>query len=162
MNVVIVHDSISGNGKHLADILNGEFQAAGDSVLVGHVNEVEAASVAAAKPDLVVVGAAIRAFHTSPNSKRWLAGLGRALSSADTHIGHAAAFVTHALPVKAAEGWGRRFLRKLGRVKNIGEVYPEWFSGKVAGQNGPLEAGVEERFAQIAGILRSWTLGKSG
>lgn len=156
MKVAIVHDSQAGNGEKLAMAMKEGFEAWGASVILGHVDRLDPKEVAASKPDLLVVGAAIRAFHTSPSSKKWLSGLGSELKKAGATIGHAAAFVTHGLSKEKANGWGKRFRRKVEKANGIQAVYPDWLSGKVMGQEGPLEDGAEERFRKHADELRDW------
>jgi flavodoxin len=156
MTVAIVHDSKAGNGEKLANAMKEAFEAAGSEVVLGHVETLAPTEVADAQPELLVVGAAIRAFHTSPSSKKWLAGLGTALKKSGKTIGHAAAFVTHGLPRDKAEGWGKRFRKKVQRTSGVSDVYPAWLSGKVMGQDGPLEDGAEEAFRNHATALLEW------
>lgn len=156
MKVAIVHDSNAGNGEKLANAMKEQFEAAGASVSIGHVTKVAPADIVAQNPDILVVGAAIRAFNTSPTSKKWLKGLGRALKTNGTTIEHGAAFVTHGLPKEKANGWGNRFRKRLERVRGLANVYPEWLSGKVMGQTGPLEDGAEDAFRAHADRLLSW------
>jgi flavodoxin len=156
MKVAIVHDSQAGNGEKLATAMKEGFEAAGATVIVGHVEKLDPKEVADANPDLLVVGAAIRAFHTSPSSKKWLSGLDRALKDSGKTVGHAAAFVTHGLPKDKANGWGKRFRRKVEKVPGVQAVYADWLSGKVMGQTGPLEDGAEEAFRAHADTLLGW------
>ncbi len=159
MNVTIVHDSQAGNGEKLSLAMAKAFEIDGNVVTVGHVTSIDAATVASTPPNLLVVGAAIRAFRTSPATKTWLAKLGRRLHDEGKLIPCAAVFVTHALPVKGANGWGRRFLKHVGRIKGIGRLYPEWLSGRVLGANGPLEDGAEQAFEAHAATLAYWASG---
>lgn len=156
MNVTIVHDSQAGNGEKLALAMARAFETDGNVVTVGHVNNLDAGAAAASPPNLLVVGAAIRAFRTSPTTKAWLAKLDRRLQDEGKLIPCAAVFVTHGLPVKAANGWGRRFLKRVGRIKGIGRLYPEWLSGRVVAQSGPLEDGAEQTFEAHAATLAHW------
>jgi hypothetical protein len=135
------------------------FEAAGATVTVGHVTETDPARVVAEEPDILVVGAAVRAFMTSNTPKRWIRGLGRSLGTAKKTIDHAAVFVTHGLSTEKADGWGQRFQKRLERVSRVRNVYPEWLSGRVVEQLGPLEEGAEERFRNHARTLMSWRNG---
>jgi menaquinone-dependent protoporphyrinogen IX oxidase len=156
MKVAILHDSQAGNGERLAETMKEAFEGAGASVTMGHVKSVSPESVAKENPDLLIVGAAIRAFHTSTTSKQWLKRLGDALRATDNTIGHAAAFVTHGLPKDKANGWGKRFRKRLEKVRGLTEVYPEWLSGRVVEQMGPLEDGAEDAFRGHARTLMEW------
>jgi menaquinone-dependent protoporphyrinogen IX oxidase len=156
MRIAILHDSQAGNGEHLATIMQETFEQAGAEVTVGHVTGLAPESVAAEQPDLLVIGAAIRKFRTSPTSKRWLKHLDKALRAKGARIAHGAAFVTHGLPDKAAQGWGTRFRSRLERTPAISEVYAEWLSAKVVAPQGPLEDGTEERFREHARQLLAW------
>lgn len=156
MKVCIVHDSQAGNGEQIASALRQSLEADGHSVSVGHVSTTDPAGLVSDPPDLLVVGAAIRAFTTSPATKRWLRGLGRALTRGDGAIPHAAVFLTHGLPLDKASGWGERLLARAERTRGIGSVYPRWLSGQVVEQLGPLEDGTLERFAGHARELAAW------
>lgn len=156
MKIAILHDSQAGNGEKLAETMKARFEEAGAEVTMGHVTKIEASAVAAESPDLLVVGAAIRAFHTSPTSKKWLKDLSAALKAREDTIGHGAVFVTHGLPKGKAEGWGNRFRKRLARLPRVENVYPQWLSGRVTGQSGPLEEGTEERFRRYAEELMEW------
>jgi flavodoxin len=156
MRIAILHDSQAGNGEKLAQTMKSAFEEQGAEVTLGHVKELAPETVVAEAPDLLVLGAAIRAFHTSPPSKKWLKGFDAALKAKGTTVPAAAAFITHGLPVKAANGWGNRFRRRLERAGGISKVYPEWLSGRVVGQQGPLEDGAEERFREHARKLFEW------
>ena len=157
MKVAILHDSQAGNGERLAQAMKEAFEGAGVSVTMGHVNSVSPESIAKEAPDLLIVGAAIRAFHTSTTSKRWLKSLAGALRTTGGTISHGAAFVTHGLPKDKANGWGNRFRKRLEKVRGLTEVYPEWLSGRVVEQMGPLEDGAEDAFRDHARALMEWT-----
>jgi menaquinone-dependent protoporphyrinogen IX oxidase len=156
MKIAIVHDSQAGNGEKLAEVMKAQLERSGNTVSVGHVEKTNPDTVAAEHPDLLIVGAAIRAFHTSGSSKEWMKALSKALESRGATIGHAAAFVTHGLPTDKANFWGRRFRKRLERVAGVDAVYPEWLSGKVDGQMGPLAEGSEDKFRAHADELRKW------
>jgi menaquinone-dependent protoporphyrinogen IX oxidase len=156
VKVAIVHDSQAGNGERLAHTMREAFEASGATVTVGHVKDIDPESIVAEEPDLLVVGAAIRAFMTSRTSKRWIRGLSRSLQATKSTVRHAAVFVTHGLPVDKAAGWGRRFRKRLDRMPRVEKVYPDWLSGRVVGQLGPLQDGAEETFRDHAEKLLEW------
>ena len=137
MNITIIHDSQIGNGKKLAEKLAAEFESRGARVVVGHRTELTPEQVAANPPDLIVVGAAVRAFVTSPPTKQWISALGTALKNRDAKIPHAAVFLTHVMPDALVEGRIRRLKRSLSGVEGIGEVYSDWLSGQVQKIPGP-------------------------
>ena len=159
MKIAILHDSRAGNGARLAAVMKDAFEAAGAEVSVGHVAEISAESVAEMQPNLLVLGAAIRKFRTSPASKRWLSQLDRALRMRNAAIARAATFVTHGLPDGAARGWGLRFLRRIERARTVSAVYPVWLSARVVAPGGPFEDGTEDRFRGHAVELLEWTKG---
>ncbi len=74
MKVWIVHDSKFGNGKSLAEAMGGVFQQRVE-VGIGHIKKVTPHEVATEKPDLIVIGTAVRMFSTSFASKLWIRGL---------------------------------------------------------------------------------------
>ena len=153
MKVVIVHDSKLGNGSQIAEAMQRTIEAAGHEVSLGHVNELDPSTAAAEKPDLVIVGAAVRAFMVSPATKKWLRGLKRALKQADHTVDAGAVFLTHGLPKNTADRWGTRLRRRMEKVHSIRSVYPDWLSGRVVGQEGPLEEGTLKRFEEQAKSL---------
>jgi len=161
MNVYIIHDSQKGNGKRLAERLASEFEPRGARVVVGHRTELSPDHVAAQSPDLLVVGAAVRKFMTSPPVKKWIARLAGELKRQSASIPHAAVFLTHAMPDKAVEGRVSRLQRSLSQVEGIGEVYPEWLSGQVKAIPGPFVDGTLEKAAAFAGNLFDWAQPKA-
>ena len=156
MNVYIVHDSQKGNGKRLAEKLASVLEARGSQVVVGHRTELTPAQVAANAPDLLIVGAAVRAFVTSPPVKQWLSRLGAQLKRQKADVPHAAVFLTHAMPDAAVEGRARRLQRSLSRTAGVGEVYSEWLSGRVQNIPGPFVDGTLDRAATFADGLFAW------
>jgi len=149
MKIWIVHDSKSGNGKSLAETLGEVFRQKAD-VGIEHIKKVTPQKVANDRPDLIVVGTAIRAFSSSFASKIWIRGLKKQLRKANHVIPLGVVFVTHAMPKKMVEFWGKRFHKILDRGIAIAEVYPEWLSGRVIDTEGPLEDGTAENFTHIA------------
>ena len=162
MNVCIIHDSQKGNGKRLAERLASEFESHGAKAVVGHRTELTPEHVAAQSPELLVVGAAVRKFVTSPPVKKWIARLAGELKRHKGKIPHAAVFLTHAMPDKAVEGRVKRLQRSLSQAEGIGEVYPEWLSGQVKAIPGPFVDGTLEKAATFAESLFSWAKPKSG
>jgi hypothetical protein len=156
MNISIVHDSQIRNGRELAEKLASEFESLGAQVVVGHRTELSPEKVAANPPDLLIVGAAVRAFVTSPPTKQWIARLGAELKNHSAKITHAAVFLTHVMPDAMVEGRVGRLLRSLSRVEGIGEVHSEWLSGQVQKIPGPFVDGVFDKAATFAGDLVKW------
>lgn len=162
MNVCIIHDSQKGNGKRLAEKLASEFESRGAQVAVGHRTELTPEHVAAQAPELLVVGAAVRKFMTSPPVKKWIARLAGELKRHDAKIPHAAVFLTHVMPDKAVEGRVKRLQRSLSQAEGIAEVYPEWLSGQVKAIPGPFVDGTLEKAVTFAESLFDWGQPKSG
>ena len=151
MKVLIVHDSRTGNGEKVADTLRGLFESRGADVTVAHVTTHNPVTAAESRPDVVIVGAAIRKFLLSRTSKRWIAALDKEARAAGHTVRYAAVFVTHALPTGAARWWANRFRRRVARCRAITSVHPDWISARVLGIEGPLAETVEgdlERHAQ--------------
>ena len=156
MNVCIVHDSQKGNGKKMAETLASEFESRGAKVVVGHRRELSPKQVAVNPPDLLIVGAAVRAFVTSPPIKRWITRLAAELGSHNARISHAAVFLTHVMPDAIVEGRVERLQRSLSRAAGIGEVYSEWLSGQVQNIPGPFVDGALEKAVTFAANLFEW------
>ena len=161
MDVYIIHDSQKGNGKKLAEKLASELESRGAQVVVGHRTELTPEQVAANQPNLLVVGAAVRKFMTSPPVKKWITRLAGELKRHNAKIPHAAVFLTHAMPDKAVEGRVKRLQRSLSQVEGIGEVYPEWLSGQVKAIPGPFVDGTLEKAVTFAESLFDWAQPKS-
>ena len=161
MIVYIVHDSQKGNGKEMAEKLGAEFESRGAQVEVGHRTELTAEHVATNPPDLLIVGAAVRAFVTSPPTKQWITRLVAELKSRNAKISHAAVFLTHVMPDPMVEGRVDRLQRSLSRAAEIEEVYPEWLSGQVKNIPGPFIDGALEKAVTFAADLFDWAQPKS-
>jgi hypothetical protein len=144
MKVYIVHDSQRGNGRQLAEKLASEFESRGAQVVVGHRREIAPGRVADDPPDLLVLGAAVRKFVTSPPIKVWIGRLGAELGRRSAQIPHAAVFLTHMMPDKMVAGRVQRLQRRLSREAGIGEVSQEWLSGQVKEMSGPFTDGALE------------------
>jgi len=149
MKVWLVHDSIYGNGKSLAEAMGAVFQEKIE-MEIGHIRQISPRKVAQEKPDLIVVGTAIRGFSTSFASKKWIRSLKRELRKVNHVIPLGIVFVTHSMKKETAQFWGKRFHKLLERGIAIAEVYPEWLSGRVIDIKGPLEDGTIEEFMHIA------------
>ena len=149
MKVWIIHDSKFGNGKSLAETMGNVFREKME-VKIGHVKEIKPHLVAKDKPKLIVVGTAIRAFSTSMASKMWIRRLKKELRKENYIIPFGVVFITHSMKKERAQFWGKRFHSILDRGIAIGEVYPDWLSGKVNTVEGPLADGVIEEFILIS------------
>jgi menaquinone-dependent protoporphyrinogen IX oxidase len=156
MKVCIVHDSQKGNGQQLAEKLASEFETRGVRTVVGHRKEIAPEQVAEDAPDLLIVGAAVRKFMTSPPVKKWISQLVKELKSRNTGISRAAVFLTHAMPDKAVEGRVKRLQRSLSQADPIRDVYGEWLSGQVKAIPGPFVEGTLEKAAAFAARLYDW------
>jgi menaquinone-dependent protoporphyrinogen IX oxidase len=156
MNICVIHDSQKGNGKKMAATLASEFESQGAKVEVGHRTEIAPEQVAENPPDLLIVGAAVRKFVTSPPVKQWISRLAKKLEARNAKISHAAVFLTHAMPDKMVEGRVMRLQRSLSRAGSIGDVYSEWLSGRVKSIEGPFVEGTLEKAASFAADLYEW------
>jgi hypothetical protein len=137
----------------MAEKLASEFESCGAQVVVGHHTELTPGQVASDNPDLLIVGAAVRAFVTSPPVKQWISRLGAELKRHNAKISHVAVFLTHAMPDAMVEGRVQRLKRSLSRVEGIGEVYSDWLSGQVKSIPGPFVDGALERAVTFAANL---------
>lgn len=155
MKIWILHDSQLGNGKLIAETMQKTLENSAE-VHVGHVKQVDPKKVAEDRPDVVIVGAAIRAFFSSSSSKKWIKNLKNELNILNYKVPFGAVFLTHALPIKAANIWGKRY-RKVIVGDEFVRVHPEWLSGQCRGQQGPPpKEGVLEYFISFAtSILNS-------
>ncbi|NHJ31922.1 MAG: hypothetical protein FK732_03580 [Asgard group archaeon] len=152
MKIWIVHDSQMGNGIKLAETMGKTFEKDME-VNIGHVKETDPAKVVADSPDIVVVGAAVRAFTTSIVSRNWIRKLNRELKKSNKTVKIGATFLTHVMPESWIHGRGKRLNKLLARSSTIGKVYPECLYGRVEKPEGPFEEGVlgkaEKQAAEI-------------
>ena len=149
MKIWILHDSQLGNGKLIAETMQKALESSAE-VHVGHVKQIDPKKVAEDQPDVVIVGAALRAFFSSPPSKRWIKKLKKELQSVNHKIPFGAVFLTHAMPKKVAKIWGKRYLKVILGTE-FSKVHPEWLSGRCRGQEGPPPMeGVLEFFESFA------------
>jgi hypothetical protein len=149
MKIWILHDTQLGNGKLIAETIQKVLEPFGETH-VGHVKEVSPKLVAEDKPDVVLVGAAIRAFFTSPPSKKWIRQFKKELNLVHHTVPFGAVFLTHAMPVKLSSIWGNRY-QKLLNGPEFRHVHPEWLSGRCRGQEGPPPMeGVLDKFKEFA------------
>jgi menaquinone-dependent protoporphyrinogen IX oxidase len=153
VKVYIVHDSQKGNGRQMAEKLASEFRSRGAEVLAGHRLELTPERVAADPPDLLVLGAAVRKFVTSPPVKKWISRLGVELKRHKAGIPHAAVFLTHLMPDSLVRNRVARLQSSLSATPGIGEVHSEWLSGQVAGMAGPFVDGALEAAGAFAAGL---------
>ena len=156
MKIYIIHDSEKGNGKTLAEKLASELEAQGSQVKVGHRTEISPEDVASDVPDLLIVGAAVRKFVTSPPVKRWITRLIKVLNSQDKSISHVAVFLTHVMPDDLVRGRVSRLQRSLTGVTVPNGVYTDWLSGQVKNIPGPFVDGVLEKAVTFAAELHTW------
>ncbi|MFP4302178.1 MAG: flavodoxin domain-containing protein [Spirochaetaceae bacterium] len=150
MHIIIVHDSAYGNGERLAKILKEEFEKEGHTAKAEHVSNVDPDHLAAEPPEMLVLGAAIRRFTSSPATKKWLRRFAKGVKQKGRKPAFAALFVTHALPLHWADRWGKRLLKRLERSGAAERVYKEWLSGRVTSVEGPLEETADPAFRDHA------------
>ena len=82
---------------------------------IGHIKKVTPREVANDKPDLIIVGTPVRAFSTSFASKMWIRGLKKQLRKVNHVIPLGMVYLTHVMPKKMVEFWGKRFHKILDR-----------------------------------------------
>ena len=144
MKIWIVHDSQLGNGVKLANTMGKTFEKDME-VNIGHVKEIDPAKVVADSPDIVIVGAAVRAFTTSMVSRNWIRKINKELKKANKTVKLGGTFLTHAMPQSWINGRGKRLNRLLAKSSNVENTYPECFYGRVVKPEGPFEEGVLEK-----------------
>ena len=77
MRILIIHNSLHGNGKLLAETLKKSVGELGDEIIIAHNKDVDPRIVARAPPHLLIMGTAVRAFRVSRASKKWLKSLNK-------------------------------------------------------------------------------------
>lgn len=162
MNVRIIHDSQAGNGIQLAEAVQDVLQSEGNTVEISHVDQVDGDALAAAPPDLLIVGAAVRKFSLSGNVRAWLRKLEVHLKQHRTSIPAAAVFLTHGLPSKVVGGYVTRLRERLSRVRGVRAVYDTPITARVIAISGPFEPGTLERVREEAARIHQWAKEKAG
>lgn len=157
MKVWIVHDSQLGNGEILAKTLGKTFEKDME-VNIGHVKKIDPAKVVADSPEIVIVGAAVRAFMISFASKKWIRQLHKELQKADKTIKYGVTFLTHVMKKGMVNGRGNRLNKLLAKSPNVVTVHSEYLSGKVVTTEGPFEdyvlGEVEKHATEIQKLLK--------
>ena len=156
VNVLIVHDSKFGNGEQIAEKMRVEFEKTHSSVKVGHVRDLSSLPTIGKFPDLVIVGAAVRMFRVSGASKKWLKQLDKSARKSGSTTIFGAVFLTHGLKETSIQGFGGRYLRFMQNLRSLHYVYPDWLSGQVKGQEGPLLESVLPNVKLFAQSLGQW------
>ena len=133
----ILYDTQFGNGKILAEFLKKEFP---DNVEVrtGDVKKISPDSVAKDKPEVLIVGGAIRMFRGGTKSKKWLKKLNKNLEKIDHKVNYATGFFTHGLPTDKIQGYAKRFLKKFEKSSMIEKTYDKLLTARVKEQEGPI------------------------
>jgi hypothetical protein len=155
MNICIVHDSELGNGERLANAIRERLNSAGHTATVGHERTLTAGQALATRPDLLIVGSAIRRFMLSPVTKRWIGKLTSVLPEDSAERPRAVLFMTHAMSSSTAERWATRLRGRIARVLGEERVFDGWLSARVTGVQGPFEDGAEASvMEQIDAVVR--------
>jgi menaquinone-dependent protoporphyrinogen IX oxidase len=155
MKIWIMHDSVYGNGKRVAERLANKLGQIGN-VTIGDVKVITPDQVAKENPDGIIFGSAIRAFQNSINLKKWFKIYSQMAKNENKIASFSAVFVTHASSKNFMTKLGDNALKTLQKSMIFRKVYPEWFSVQVIGQKGPLEAGELEKFDEIGPRLVRW------
>jgi menaquinone-dependent protoporphyrinogen IX oxidase len=150
-----MHDSKYGNGEKLAELLSSEFKE-GNEVKIGHLNKISPKEVAEEKPDVLILGGAIRKFQGAPATKKWLKTLEQELSSSHYKIPYGAAFLTHVMPTEIMQGYGKRYSAKFNQVSMIEHIYPILLTAQVNKIKGPFVDGVFTNASQFARNFIEW------
>lgn len=153
MKVLIIHNSLHGNGLQLAKRMAKVFSE--HEVRIAHNKEVSPEETVEMLPDLIIMGTAVRAFRVSRASKKWMKNLNKHLQKAEKKIPYGACFITHALSRKRHMKKGEKF-RSLLEKGNIDNVWPTWISGKVAEQFGPFEPGMLDEVQKTSEEIVAW------
>jgi flavodoxin len=138
MKVWILYDTQFGNGKKLAEAFKEHFPTEYE-VKTGDVKDVSPSSVAQDKPDVLILGGAIRMFRGAPKSKKWVKNLNSELKNLDYKVKYAGAYLTHGLATDKIQGHGKRFLKKLQKASMIENTHSELLTAQVEEQEGPIK-----------------------
>ncbi|MHA2393131.1 MAG: hypothetical protein ACXAEX_14420 [Promethearchaeota archaeon] len=121
----------------LAEALKKEFSN-GSVVNIADVKKVSPKEIAEEAPDVIILGGAIRMFRGDPKSKKWLAELNKIFEKSSKNIQYGTGFLTHAMPTDKAQGYARKYLKKIENASMIKNTYSELLTTRVEGQKGPI------------------------
>lgn len=155
MKVWILHDTKFGNGKNLAEQIAKTYSE-NDVVKIGHVNQTDPQVVLDDKPDVLILGGAVRMFRGAPASKKFLKKLGKIAQNTNQTIPAGIVFLTHGLPTDKIQGFARRYWIKMSRSPAVVRTYPQWITAKVIGQEGPFDEGEVERAIKQIKTFQAW------
>lgn len=154
MKLWILHDTVLGNGKKLSEEFAHEFT--NWDINIGHVNKTDPKIILNDNPDLLIVGAAVRAFSISPNTKKWIKNLQAAGVNHANKLKFGAVFLTHSINKAKIGRKGERLKKRLADTGIIDRVYEHWISGRVIGQTYGFHDGVVEDVKKIAHEIQEW------
>lgn len=154
MKVCIVHDSKFGNGKIVAETFAESFKEA--EITIGHIKKISPKMVIQDRPDLIIVGTAVRMFRISRGSKKWLKKLHKNLAKTGQKINFGAGFVTHMRDVDKVSSRIEGFYNLLQSSPTIENIYPYWFLAQVDEVEGPLKIGVLDKIREGSIELTTW------
>ncbi|TFF87335.1 MAG: hypothetical protein EU548_10460 [Promethearchaeota archaeon] len=155
MKTWILYDTQFGNGKKLAESLQNYFPADFE-VKTGDVKDISPKSVADDKPEVLILGGAIRMFRGAPKSKKWVKQLDKNLKESNHKIHYATGFVTHGLPTEKVQGFAKRFLKKIEKSPMIEKTYEELLTAQVETQEGPIKPEEMEKAKEYTKNFISW------
>jgi menaquinone-dependent protoporphyrinogen IX oxidase len=153
MVIFIVHDSQYGNGEKIANEIKKELES-DIEVKVSHIRETEVDKIVSAQPTAIIIGTAVRMFHTSVPVKKWLKKLSKELKKNQYHIPFGAVFITHLLTPEKMNGFFNRFLNRVKKLENIKKIHDKFLSFRVKDIEGPLVEGALETAAMFGKSLK--------
>jgi menaquinone-dependent protoporphyrinogen IX oxidase len=156
MKAWILYETRFGNGKKLAEYLKKEFPS-NIEVRIGDVKEISPDKVAKNKPNILIVGGAIRMFRGGPKSKKWLKKLNKRLEEIDHKIKYATGFFTHGLPTDKVQGYAKRFLKKFKKASMIKKSYDTLLTARVKEQEGPILDDEMQKSKKYIQDFLTWT-----
>ncbi|TFF99896.1 MAG: hypothetical protein EU541_03760 [Promethearchaeota archaeon] len=155
MKIWILYDTQFGNGKKLAEFLGKELSDV-DEIMSGDVKDINPKSVADDKPEVLILGGAIRMFQGAKKSKKWLKKLNKELKNIEYKIKYSTAFLTHGLPTDKIQGFGKRLLKKLKKATMIDNVYSELLTARVEDTEGPIMSEEMKKSKEFIQDFSNW------
>jgi hypothetical protein len=160
MKVYIVHESQTGNGARLAEAMEEVFVDRGATVTVGHVSQIAPERIGGARPDVLILGGAVRGLSVGRMAKEWMSRLSHVLGSGGPVVSCGVVFLTHWRPRPWVERRGERVRRRMEATGVFDRVYPKWISGRVAEPEGPFLEGIVEQVKADAAELYNWAVSR--
>ena len=147
MKIVVVHNSIFGNGiiaaKEMTELFNPE------EVEIYHNRDISPKELAQKDIDILIIGSAVRKFVLSWESQRWIRSFAKHLKANGKTIPFVLGYVTHMREFENIYKKFDIFSNLITSIENFDRIYPETITLQVEKIEGPFKP---EAFNKLANL----------